>query len=187
MPVPVDVIRFAFWREEFMRSGNLLQPLAEHKRSRPPEEIQKYDGIDRKFEGRRRCSGASTGMPGWDWRCQSARGLGSVWVGIPRPENPDFSGKSRHNSKSCNSLGEIAKPPGWADPPPPVPQTVPQDPMSRGKNDLRSRHWPRRRISSSARRIGEARPRTRSRRPIESGRAGKQARVRDKVARPRGR
>jgi hypothetical protein len=52
MPVPVDVIRFAFWREEFMKSANLLQRPFENKGSGVPEEIQKYDGMNRKFDGR---------------------------------------------------------------------------------------------------------------------------------------
>jgi hypothetical protein len=50
MPVPVDVIRFAFWREEFMKSADLLQQPNKRIKARGlPEEIQKYDGVDRKF------------------------------------------------------------------------------------------------------------------------------------------
>ena len=54
MPVPVDVIRFAFWREEFMKSVKPTDDLLlENKARGLPEEIEKCDGMDRKFEGTR--------------------------------------------------------------------------------------------------------------------------------------
>jgi len=54
MPVPVDVIRFAFWREEFMKSVKPTDDCClQHKARDLPGEIEKCDGMDRKFEGTR--------------------------------------------------------------------------------------------------------------------------------------